>query len=299
VGLPLSEAIRAEPNCAIDLVEDLILENDPIVQMGVVSDGVSSSMNSSTGFLVAPKDPVDIVQAMKDSGAELIISYLPVGSTEATNVYANSALLAGCSYINCVPVSVSRNELFSKRFADAGLHIFGDDIKSQIGATITHQRLVELFVQRGVILRDSFQLNIGGNTDFKNMLDQNRLKDKRASKTDAVVRRSGAQISADKLRVGPSDYVGYLNDEKRAFIEIRGNGFAHAPVSLRVELSVQDSPNSAACVIDLIRFSRCVGLGDTQIHAAIETFYMKSPRNDIGDEQAYKILSHFAGKFAS
>ncbi len=294
VGEPLSKAIFKKPNTSMRLVRSSSRKCDPIIQMGCVSDGVSDSMNGEGGFLVSGLPSVNIVEALVSSGAEVLVSYLPVGSVKATFEYANAALTAGCSFINCIPVPVSCDANFVKKFRENGLHVFGDDIKSQLGATITHQRLIELCIERGLVLGNTFQLNVGGNSDFKNMLDQSRLENKRKSKTDAVLRRSDYSIGASNVRIGPSDYVPFLKDEKRAYIEINAKGFANSAIKINVELSVQDSPNSAACVIDLIRFSRSLSVRDYVGRNAVQSFYMKSPSSDIGDVQAFELLKNRA-----
>lgn len=294
VGLPISQAIHADPNCALTLIPKTQIDPDPVVSMGVVADGVAADMSGDGGFILSNDPPVDIAEILLESGTEILVSYLPVGSILASRVYAEAALQAGCSFINCVPVKLARDADICSRFAMKNAHLFGDDIKSQVGATVLHQRLVELFSDRGAVVEKSFQLNVGGNTDFKNMLDRSRLVDKRESKTGAILRRAGDELSSSEVRIGPSDYVAYLKDEKRAFIEILGSGFANAPISLKVELAVQDSPNSAACVIDLIRFASAIQVDDVPGRNAIETFYMKSPREDVGDYLALRTLQNIA-----
>jgi len=252
VGKDLSEAIFAKPNCT-----KIFCKNIPKmgvkVKMGPVLDGVAPHMKEypeDKTFVVAKEKPVDVVKELKKSGAEILINYLPVGSQKAVKFYAKAALKAGVAFVNCMPVFIVSDKIWAKKFEKKGLPIAGDDICSQCGATIIHKTLVKLLVDRGVKIDDSYQLNFGGNCDFLNMLDQSRLISKRISKTEAVQKMIPYKIP---LRIGPSDYVPHLKDNKICYININGRNFGDVPLNIDLKLSVEDSPNSAGVVIDVIR----------------------------------------------
>jgi len=294
VGKPLAEAVFSKPNNSKIFYPNCLSAGNPYVMMGKVLDSVSADMCSEEGVYVSDESCSDMVSILRSNSTEILVSYLPVGSTQATEAYARVALEAGCSFINCIPVPLADSDHISSAFREKGIHLLGDDIKSQVGATIVHQRLIELLGERGVIIENSYQLNIGGNSDFRNMLNHQRLCDKRRSKTGAITRRSATALTYESIRVGPSDYVPFLKDEKRAFIHISGLGFAGASINIEHQLIVQDSPNSAGSVVDLIRFSRVIDCNDIDRVTALETYYMKSPRNDIGDAVAYDYISRCA-----
>ena len=251
-GKDLSEAIFAKPNCT-----KIFYKNIPKmgvkVKMGPVLDGVAPHMKEypkDQTFVVAREKPLDVVRELKKSGAEILINYCPVGSQKAVEYYANCALKARAAFINAMPVFIASNKKWAKKFEKKNLPVCGDDVCSQLGATILHKTLVKLLVDRGVRIDDSYQLNIGGNTDFLNLLDESRLVSKRISKTEAVQKMIPYKVP---LRIGPSDYVPHLKDNKICYININGRNFGNVPLNIDLKLSVEDSPNSAGIVIDVIR----------------------------------------------
>jgi myo-inositol-1-phosphate synthase len=297
VGLRLDEAILAQPNNAMTLCES-IQPIDVTVRMGPVLDGVAGHMSNypeKSSFRVAGADPIDVCAVLRQSKADVLVCYLPVGSTEAVRHYAEAALASGVAFVNCVPVFIANDGHFAQRFADAGLPLIGDDVRSQVGATIVHQRLLELMSERGYEVVRSYQLNVGGNTDFLNMMDQTRLADKRQSKTGAILSRIGSPVVSDQIHVGPSDYVAQLNDSKIAFIRIEGKGYGGAPLAIDLRLEVQDSPNSAAVVTDLVRYAavaRNLRLGGVLWPAC--SYYMKSPPKRMSDREALEKLEQLS-----
>jgi myo-inositol-1-phosphate synthase len=258
VGRPLGEAIFAKPNCARVFCDDV--PDGPIVQMGPVLDGVSEHMQTQPekyGFRVSNEESVDIVKALKESGAEILINYLPVGSQEATEFYAQCAIDAGVSFLNCIPVFIASDPTWEKKFIDAGLPIVGDDMRSQVGASILSQVLQELAFDRGAIVDFHQQLNVGGNSDFNNMMVQSRLASKKKSKENVIRAQNdlrGIPVDSEALFAGPSTFIPYLKDNKVAYLNIRLRGFGDAPITIDTKLSVQDSENSAGVVIDAIRY---------------------------------------------
>jgi myo-inositol-1-phosphate synthase len=258
VGRPLGEAIFAKPNCARVFCADV--PDGPIVQMGPVLDGVSDYMQKQPekyGFRVSNESPIDIVQALKDSGAEILVNYLPVGSQEATEFYAQCAIDAGVSFLNCIPVFIASDPSWEKKFIDAGLPIVGDDMRSQVGASILSQVLQELAFDRGAVVDFHQQLNVGGNTDFNNMMVQSRLASKKKSKENVIRAQNdlrGIPVDSEALFAGPSTFIPYLKDNKVAYLNLRLRGFGDAPIVIDAKLSVQDSENSAGVVIDAIRY---------------------------------------------
>lgn len=296
VGLPLHKAIFQAPNCTT-LITDNLSEPKTIVQMGRVFDGVAEHMKEyadARTFLVSDKQPVDVVKALKKSGAEVLISYLPVGSQKATEFYAECCLEAGVSLINCMPVFIASDPGWAKRFAEAGIPIIGDDIKSQVGATIVHRTLAKLFEDRGVHIDRTYQLNTGGNTDFLNMLNRTRLKYKKISKTESVQSQLLERLDSENIHIGPSDYVPWQNDNKVAFIRIEGRGFANIPMNMEVRLSVEDSPNSAGVAVDAIR---CLKLArDRKVKGpvySVSAYLMKHPPRQYSDNAAKKMVEDF------
>jgi myo-inositol-1-phosphate synthase len=296
VGKDVSEAIFAPPNCTKIFCKD-IPKMGVKVKMGQVLDGVASHMKDypeDKTFVVAKEKPVNVVEELKKSGAEILINYLPVGSQKATEYYANCALKADCAFINCMPVFIVSDKKWAEKFEKKGLPCIGDDIKSQVGATIVHRVLTHLFVQRGVIIDRSYQLNFGGNTDFLNMLARERLKSKKISKTEAVESQLAKRLSYDNLHIGPSDWIPWLKDNKVCFIRIEGRKFGNVPVELELRLSVEDSPNSAGCVIDAIRLAKLAldrGVGGPLISAS--AYLMKHPPEQFTDEKAREMVEEF------
>jgi len=296
VGRDVSEAIFAPPNCTKIFCKD-VPKMGVKVKMGPVLDGVASHMKDypeDKTFVVAKEKPVNVVEELKKSGAEILINYLPVGSQRAVEYYANCALKAGVAFINCMPVFIVSDKKWAEKFEKKKLPCIGDDIKSQVGATIVHRVLTHLFVQRGVIIDRSYQLNFGGNTDFLNMLERKRLKSKKISKTEAVESQLAKRLSYDNLHIGPSDWIPWLKDNKVCFIRIEGRKFGNVPVELELRLSVEDSPNSAGCVIDAIRLAKIAldrGVGGPLISAS--AYLMKHPPEQFTDEKAREMVEEF------
>ena len=296
VGRDVSKAIFAPPNCTKIFCRDI----PPIgvkVKMGPVLDGVAPHMKEypeDKTFLPASQKPVDVVKELKKSRAEILINYCPVGSQKATEYYANCALKAGCAFINCMPVFICSEKKWSKRFEKKNLPCIGDDIKSQVGATIVHRTLSHLFAQRGVIIDKSYQLNFGGNTDFLNMLSRKRLKSKKISKTESVESQLSKRLSYDNLHIGPSDWVPWLKDNKIAFIRLEGRKFGNVPIELELKLSVEDSPNSAGCVIDAIRLARlALDRNIAGVLVSPSAYFMKHPIQQFTDEKAREMVEEF------
>lgn len=258
VGLPIGQAIFQEPNCARVFVKNV--PDGPIVQMGEVLDGISEYMEherEDRGFRVADKQPVDVVQALKDSGAEILVNYLPVGSQKATEFYMQAAIDAGVAVVNCIPVFIASNPEWEQKFIDAKLPIIGDDMRSQVGASVLSQMLQELAFDRGAEVDFHQQINIGGNTDFNNMMVQSRLESKKKSKENVIRAQNDIRdipLPKDSLFAGPSTFIPYLEDNKVAYLNVRLRGFGDAPITIDAKLSVQDSENSAGVVVDAIRY---------------------------------------------
>ncbi len=302
VGKDISEAIFAEPNCTKVFCSDIPILGVE-VQMGPVFDGVPAHMEKypeKRAFRVADKNPVDVVKVLKDSGAEILINYLPVGSEEATHFYVESALKAGCGVVNCIPVFIASDVEWAKKFEEKGLPIVGDDIKSQLGATITHRVLTRCFNDRGVKLERTYQLNTAGNTDFLNMLERSRLNSKRISKTEAVQSQLETPLPEENIHIGPSDFIFWQNDNKVCFIRMEGKQFGDVPFNLELRLSVEDSPNSAGVAVDAIR---CCKLAmDNGISGALKAasaFTMKHPPEQYPDWKAKELLEEFVNKLSS
>jgi len=283
VGRDVSEAILVAPNNTLRFADAPVMGT--IVSRGPSLDGLGKYLVEDIPESDAP--PVDVAGVLRASGTEILLSYLPVGSQAAAEYYAEQALAAGCGFVNCMPVFLASNPEWARRFRERGLPIIGDDVKSQFGATILHRVLANLFRERGVHLDRTYQLNFGGNTDFKNMLERERLYSKKISKTQAVTSQFGTPLEADAVHVGPSDFVPWLADRKWAHIRLEGTNFGGAPLSVEVKLEVWDSPNSAGVVIDAVR---CVKLALYRKLAGPllgpSSYFMKSPPEQYTDEEA-------------
>ncbi|MCH8322187.1 MAG: inositol-3-phosphate synthase [Proteobacteria bacterium] len=296
VGKRVEEAIFAKPNCT-KVFQSALPVSEVIVRMGPVLDGVAPHMAdypADEAFRPSDEEPVDVIQVLKDAKAEVLVCYLPVGSEEAVRYYARACLEAGVAMVNCVPVFIASDPEWAEKFRDAGLPIIGDDIKSQIGATIVHRTLTRLFGDRGVPLDRTYQLNTGGNTDFLNMKALDRLKYKKVSKTESVQSQLDKPLDSRNIHIGPSDYVPWQDDNKVAFIRMEGRSFGDVPLELELRLSVQDSPNSAGVVIDAIR---CAKLGlERGIGGPLEAasaYYMKRPPKQMRDSLACELTDSF------
>ena len=296
VGRPVEDAIFAEPNCTMVFQSALPVSNVR-VQMGPILDGVAPHMADyadDEAFRLADAEPVDVAQALRNAGAEILICYLPVGSEEAVRHYAQACLDAGVAMVNCVPVFLASDPAWADKFREAGLPIVGDDIKSQVGATIVHRSLARLFGDRGVRLDRTYQLNTGGNTDFLNMLAIERLKSKKISKTESVQSQLDERLDARNIHIGPSDYVPWQDDNTVCFIRMEGRGFGGAPIELELRLSVQDSPNSAGVVIDAVRCAKvALERGICGPLEAVSAYYMKSPPKQMRDSVAREMSDAF------
>jgi myo-inositol-1-phosphate synthase len=290
VGLDLGEAIFAEPNNTFEFAEPPFMGVP--VHRGMTHDGLGKYLSGV--ITKAPGETADIVKILKETGTEVVISYLPVGAEMATKWYVEQVLEAGCAFINCVPVFIAREPYWQRRFQERGLPIIGDDIKSQVGATILHRTLARLFEDRGVRLDRTYQLNIGGNTDFMNMLERERLESKKISKTNAVTSQLGAEMPAKDVHIGPSDYVPWLTDRKIAYIRLEGTTFGDVPLNVELKLEDWDSPNSAGVVIDAIR---CAKLAlNHKIGGALtapSAYYMKSPPQQYTDDEARRMTEDY------
>lgn len=296
VGKKLNEAIFSKPNCTKIIFKD-IPDIDVKVEMGEPLDGVAEHMKNypeDRRFVLADKSPCDVVKVLKETRTDILINYLPVGSQKAVEFYANACLEAGTAFINCVPVFIASDIEWAKKFEEKKIPIIGDDIKSQIGATIIHRVLAKLFKDRGVKIDNTYQMNVGGNTDFLNMLERSRLKSKKISKTEAVQSQLGTPLESDHIHIGPSDYVPFLNDNKICFLRIEGRGFGNIKMELELRLSVEDSPNSAGVVIDAIR---CCKLAlDRRIGGVLKSpssYFMKHPIEQYSDEIARERVEMF------
>jgi len=296
VGRPVEEAIFSPPNCCYRLVER-VAPTGVKVQMGPVLDGVSPHMLQyppEQTFVVADREPAPVAEVLKKTGAEVLLNYVPVGSEQAARYYAECCLKAGVSFINCMPAFIVSDPQWGRRFQDAGIPVVGDDVKSQLGATILHRSLVHQFRQRGLAVDRTYQLNVGGNTDFLNMLNRERLATKKASKTQAVLSLLPPNFDLNNIHIGPSDYVPWQRDNKVAFLRLEGRGFGGTPMHLEIRLSVEDSPNSGGCMIDAIR---CAKLGRDRGIAgplnSISAFTMKHPPEPLEDEEAFQRVEEF------
>jgi myo-inositol-1-phosphate synthase len=299
VGMDLSKAIFAKPNCTTTFCPD-VPEMGVKVSMGKVLDGVAPHMaehDDEKTFIISreqEKDKEEIVKILKDSEAEILLNYLPVGSEDASRFYAECALEAGMAFINNMPVFIVSDQEWASRFEEKNLPMVGDDIKAQIGATITHRTLANLFRERGVELERTYQLNTGGNTDFLNMLNRSRLDSKKESKTEAVQSVLAERMDPENIHIGPSDYVPWQKDNKLCFLRMEGKTFGDVPMNIELRLSVEDSPNSAGCVIDAVRccklaLERNIGGQLTSISA----YTMKHPPEQFTDDAARHMVDEF------
>lgn len=299
VGLDISEAVFRYPNCTKIFHRD-IPPKGVKVQMGRVLDSLAPHMSNYDDKLTfVPADaeqPVKaaVVKTLKDTAAEILINYLPVGSEQAARFYAECALEAGTGFINNMPVFIASNPEWAGRFAEKNLPVIGDDIKSQIGATIIHRVLTDLFKKRGVRLDRTYQLNIGGNTDFLNMLDRSRLASKKESKTEALQSQTEKRLDFENIHIGPSDWVPWQKDNKIAFLRMEGRIFGDVPMNLELRLSVEDSPNSGGVVIDAIRCCKlALNRGKGGILYSPSAYFMKHPPRQYSDDEAYRMTDEF------
>jgi myo-inositol-1-phosphate synthase len=290
VGKDLAEAIYTKPNNTFKFCD--VPSTGVKVTRGMTHDGLgkylSQIITKSSGATA------DIVGILKETKTDIVVNFLPVGSEEATKWYIEQVLTAGCGFVNCIPVFIAREPYWYKRFADVGLPIIGDDIKSQVGATITHRVLTRLFRDRGVKLERTYQLNFGGNTDFYNMLERERLESKKISKTNAVTSQLDYEIDKENIYVGPSDYVPWLADRKFCYIKMEGRTFGDVPLNLELKMEVWDSPNSAGVVIDAIRCCKLAmdrGLSGTIV--APSSYFMKSPPIQYSDDEAHRRVENY------
>lgn len=294
VGKDLSEAIFTKPNNTVTFSK--VPKLGVKVQRGMTHDGLGHYL--SQVIEKAPGDTVDIVKLLKDTKTDVVVSYLPVGSEEATKWYVEQILEAGCGFVNCIPVFIAREPYWQKRFEERGLPVIGDDIKSQVGATIAHRVLTRLFIERGVRLERTSQLNVGGNTDFLNMLERSRLESKKISKTNAVTSQLDYDIGPGNVHIGPSDYIEWLSDRKWAYIRLEGRTFGDVPLNIEMKMEVWDSPNSAGVVIDAIRCCK-LALDNGLSGALIEpsSYFKKSPPIQYTDDEARKMTEEFITKY--
>ncbi|GAA3057431.1 MULTISPECIES: inositol-3-phosphate synthase [Actinomycetes] len=290
VGLDLSKAIGASENNTITIAD--VPPTGVTVQRGPTLDGLGRYYRET--ITESSAAPVDVAEALKAAEVDVVVCYLPVGSEEAARHYAQAAIDAGAAFVNALPVFIAGTEEWAQKFTDAGVPIVGDDIKSQIGATITHRELAALFESRGVILDRTYQLNVGGNMDFKNMLERDRLESKKVSKTQAVTSNTSADLQAEDVHIGPSDYVQWLDDRKWAYVRLEGRNFGDAPVALEYKLEVWDSPNSAGVIIDALRAAKIGldrGIGGPLVSAS--SYFMKSPPEQLHDTVARERVEAF------
>jgi len=290
VGKDLSEAVFAEPNSCSRFVDSLPYLGVK-VSRGPVLDGVGSHMKEPFKMYSEGEEPADVAAVLRESKADMLVNFLPVGSREATRYYAQAALDAGCAFVNCIPEFIASDPEWAAKFEKAGIPIAGDDVKSQLGATILHRTLVRLFVDRGVLVDETYQLNIGGNTDFQNMSMEQRLKTKRISKTEAVTSLVPYDVPT---RIGPSDYVPFLGDKKICYIYVKGRKFGNQPVNLMAKLEVEDSPNSAGVVIDVIRAVKtALDRGTAGPLISISSYAFKHPPKQVEDSTARRWVEEF------
>jgi myo-inositol-1-phosphate synthase len=290
VGKELVEATQASENNTIKICD--VPKSDVIVQRGHTLDGLGKYYRET--ITESDLEAVDIVQWLKDTQADVLVSYLPVGSEEADKFYAQCAIDANVAFVNALPVFIASDPVWAKKFEDAGVPIIGDDIKSQVGATITHRVLARLFEERGVVLDRTYQLNVGGNMDFKNMLERDRLESKKISKTQAVTSNMSHDMGARNVHIGPSDYVQWLDDRKWAYVRLEGRAFGDVPLNMEYKLEVWDSPNSAGIIIDAIRAAKIAkdrGVGGPIISAS--SYLMKSPPVQLPDDEGRRRVEAF------
>jgi myo-inositol-1-phosphate synthase len=296
VGKPLEEAVFSPPNCT-RTIENELPPSKVIVSMGHVLDGISSHMKQYSAertFVISKKKSSDVVKILKTTDAEVLVNYLPVGSEKAARFYAQCCLESGVSFVNCIPVFIASDIEWAKKFRQKKIPVIGDDVKSQIGATIIHRNLIKLFHDRGVAIDRTYQLNTGGNTDFLNMLNRERLVSKKISKTEAVQSMLDIPMPSENIHIGPSDYVPWQKDNKVCFMRLEGRIFGDVPINLELRLSVEDSPNSAGCIIDAIRcckVARDRGVGG--VLESISAYTMKHPLRQYPDEIARAMVEEF------
>src|SRR6266576_1589643 len=290
VGKDLSDAIWAHPNDTNKCAD--VPQTGIKVERGMTHDGLGKYI--SQVVTKAPGETSDVVGILRDTKTDVVVNYLPVGSEMATKWYAEQVLEAGCAMVNCMPVFIAREKYWQRRFEERGLPIIGDDIKSQVGATITHRVLTSLFRERGVRLDKTMQLNVGGNSDFLNMLERDRLESKKISKTNAVTSMLDYDLGAQNVHVGPSDYVPWLTDRKWAYIRMEGSSFGDVPLNVELKLEVWDSPNSAGIVIDGVRLAK-LALNNSIAGSLVgpSSYLMKSPPKQIVDDEAYELTEEF------
>jgi len=290
VGKDLAEAIFAPPNNTFKFTE--VPATGVKVSRGMTHDGLGKYLAEI--IEKAPGPTADIIGILKETKTHVVLNYLPVGSEEATKWYVEQVLAAGCGLINCIPVFIAREKYWQKRFEEKGLPVIGDDIKSQVGATIVHRVLTRLFMDRGVKLQRTYQLNFGGNTDFLNMLERERLESKKISKTNAVTSQLDYKLNPDDIHVGPSDYVPWLTDRKFCHIKMEGQTFGDVPLNLELKLEVWDSPNSAGVVIDAIRCCKlALDCGLKGSLTAPSSYFMKSPPVQYSDDEAHRMVEEY------
>jgi myo-inositol-1-phosphate synthase len=291
VGLDIGKAIFTGQNNTIRFAH--VGELGVQVQRGPTLDGLGKYYRET--IEESPAEPVDIAQVLRDTKADVFVSYLPVGSEVAQKHYAQAALDAGVAFVNAIPVFIASDPEWARKFTDAGVAIVGDDIKSQVGATIVHRILARLFEDRGLVLDRTYQLNVGGNMDFKNMLERERLESKKISKTQSVTSQVENGIEADDVHIGPSDHVPWLDDRKWAYIRLEGRNFGDVPLNVELKLEVWDSPNSAGVIIDALRCAKIAkdrGIGGPLLGPS--AYFMKSPPVQYHDEQAHEVVEAFA-----
>jgi myo-inositol-1-phosphate synthase len=296
VGKDLSEAIYTWPNCTYKFCD--VPHLDIPVDRGMTHDGLGKYLSQI--IQKAPGETADIVKILKDTDTDVVVSYLPVGSEEATKWYVEQILDAGCGFVNCIPVFIAREKYWHKRFQERGLPVIGDDIKSQVGATIVHRVMTRLFRDRAVRLERTSQLNVGGNTDFLNMLERERLESKKISKTNAVTSQLDYDLGQENIHIGPSDYVAWLKDRKWAYIRMEGRTFGDVPLNCEMKLEVWDSPNSAGVVIDAVRCCKlALNHGLSGSLEAPSSYFMKSPPRQFTDEEARELTEKFIQKYSA
>ena len=291
VGLDLSKAIFSGQNNTIRF--SAVDELGVMVQRGPTLDGLGRYYRQTVEE--SPAEPVDVTHVLRETKADVLVSYLPVGSEEAQRHYAQAALDAGVAFVNAIPVFIASDPEWAARFSNAGVPIIGDDIKSQVGATIVHRLLARLFEDRGMVLDRTYQLNVGGNMDFKNMLERERLESKKISKTQSVTSQIERGISSDSVHIGPSDHVAWLEDRKWAYIRLEGRNFGDVPLNVELKLEVWDSPNSAGVIIDAVRCAKVAldrGIGGPLLGPS--AYFMKSPPVQYRDEAARQMVEDFA-----
>ena len=299
VGRDISEAIFQPPNCTTNFCKN-VPRKGTIVKMGKILDGFANHMKNydkKCTFLLSKQKEIskeEVIEELKESGAEILLNYVPVGSEKAAKFYAECALEARVGFINNIPVFIACDPEWERRFEDRGMPIIGDDIKSQLGATIVHRVLTNLFNKRGVKLERTYQLNTGGNTDFLNMLDRSRLASKKESKTEAVQSQNKIRLKDENIHIGPSDWVPWQKDNKICFIRMEGKLFGNIPMNIELRLSVEDSPNSAGIVIDAIRMMKlALKRGESGVLYTPSAYFMKHPPKQFTDDEAYRLIENF------